>query len=408
MQKKKKNLRFLCLVSVCFLLFFLCSCDKKMDRAQSGMEDSAWDDFVIDLGANMTVTPEGYYAVHDNFLYYISPDFSKNTVLCNKPECIHHDVGIENLFEYTPCDAFFLGRDMGICIDYYDGFLYVKAEDDSGYSDTIYKISLDGSEREKYYKCGQFVNGFAIYEGKVYLGEEYYTAQGKTQKVVRFPIEDPEKTETLFETDQYPEGTLNKMKFYDGNCYFYLFDPAEIKDGGKGSSVYFKIDLESKKVEELYGQSNCILDWNDYGIFAEIQEYSVYNPPKWTGRYYRIHPETGEKTELTGKDFPSIAGNDNFYSMDDRYLYFGSINFGMDTLPPEQQKISVYDYNGKLKAEIPSGDFGNHYWVLPGTERYLFIERLQDGLTSEFYYVDKEKFDGGRIEATKIEFSGRG
>lgn len=398
----KKGMLSLCMISMGVSLL-LYSCDKKAANVQSDM-DAEQNDFVTYTGANMVYTPEGYYALQNGFLYYISPDFSKSTVVCDKPECIHHDLDIENLNEYTVCNAFFLGNPI---IDYYDGYLYIGAGNDVGYGDAIYKLSLDGSERKKYYVSEAHMQGFDIYRGNVYLGEEYYTAEKKTQKITRFPVEDPGKMETLFETDQYPEGTLNRMRFYDGNCYFYIVYSEETEDGYKNGGAYYTIDLGSGEVNQISDQPDCNWAWNDYGILVEMKKF-VGDTPKWTSEYYRIDPHTGDKTELTGEDFVSIDANDMFENMDDRYLYFMTKNWGEEVVPKEQQRIFVYDYEGNLAAEIPSGDFEGSFYVLPGTEQYMFIQMQKDGLTNEFYYVDKEKFDGGRIEATKIEFSGRG
>ena len=43
------------------------------------MEASELDDFITYDGNVMTATPEGYYVIQKDFLYYISPDFQSST-----------------------------------------------------------------------------------------------------------------------------------------------------------------------------------------------------------------------------------------------------------------------------------------------------------------------------------------
>lgn len=219
------------------------------------MEASELDDFTTYDGNVMTATPEGYYVIQKDFLYYISPDFQSSTIVCSKPDCIHNE------------------QDLG-------------------------------------------------------------------------------------------------------------------------------------RTEQFYETSNCRLEWDDYGILTEVQEYISYNPMQWTSKYFHVLPDSGEKVQLTEEDFQSIGTNDMLYNMDDKYIYFGTINIGVDALPEEEQVLTVYDYEGNIKAKIPAGDFGNYYFVLPGTDEHLFITKMNTDGSDAYFYADKSEFDGGIVEAHEINFAG--
>lgn len=406
-MKKQITKSCLLLVSLALLIFTSTSCaDKEAENTgEIGnfelIIDSELDDFTTFSGANVTVTPEGYYIIKEGFLYYVSPDFTKNTIVCSKPECIHNEPDVDNLYEYTACDAYF--QSIEADVDYYDGFLYIKAPD--GRNDVIYKVSLDGSERTVLYRGGQFINMFCIYGGNAYLGEKSYTSEGAVLTVNMFPISEPDNVVTLFETDEYPESELNRLRFYDKYCYFYLYDPGGLEEDG--SSVHLKVDLTDGSIEQMFEQANCQLVLGDYGILAQVDEYIQYNPIEYKSTYYHIPPGSKEKILLTQEDFASVGSGDMLYSIDDKYIYFGTCNGGVNAVAPDEQKVRVYDYEGELAAEIPAEDFWKFYYILPGTDRYMFIQTMT-GIDFEFYYVDKEEFDGGIVEAHKIELAERG
>ena len=112
---------------------------------------------------------------------------------------------------------------------------------------------------------------------------------------------------------------------------------------------------------------------------------------------------------MTEEDFSAIATNDMLSNMDDKYIYFETINSDGGELTAEEQKVKVYDYDGNLQAEIPTGDMGEMFWVLAGTDQYLFIQQrvVEDG-SYALWYVDKSEFNGGTVEPQKIELAGRG
>ena len=401
-MKKKIIRHILLLAGIISAMFLFTSCSNEKTEPEQNFEDLPLDDFTAATSNIMTEAPEGYYIVTGNFLYYVSSDFQESTIVCSKPDCVHNDTDVKNLYDYTSCDAYFFDARQ---IDYYDGYLYVSNWNGTGTD--IYRVSLDGTERTLFYQ-GQVDCMFSIYNGYAYFGEAAYTTEGKIHKLTACPVEDPDKTEVLFETDEYPDATMNRMRFYHGNCYFYLFDSAF--RGEEGDSIYWKINLQDGKAEQMYEQSDCRMEWNDYGILAEVKDYITFDPTtQWTSKYYHIDPDSGEKTELTENDFSAIGTNDAFTNMDDKYIYFRTTDSDGNELTPEEQKIKVYDYEGNLQAEIPTKDVGEMIWILPGTDEHLFIQTTvrEDG-SYALWYVDKSEFNGSTVEPQKIELAGRG
>ena len=209
-------------------------------------------DFVAFLSAPITVSPEGYYILQRGFVYYVSHDFQKSTIVCDKLECIHNDEGVENLMDYYECNAY--AGVGGKHIYYYKDALYVTGDSIKTSGMFLCKLSLDGTERTVLYDKGTEITGFAIYEGMAYVGDKAWKADSVVHTIKRFPLDHPEKEEVLYETAEYPKHTINQMKCMEGFCYFYLFDPEDI---GR-ESVYLKIDLESGETERLHEPKTCI------------------------------------------------------------------------------------------------------------------------------------------------------
>lgn len=388
-------------VVLCMLMLTACSSEQKEEHASAQM--SSENDFVSYGGANMTATPEGYYFMQAGFLYFVTADFSEATIVCDKLECVHNDSGIENYVEYNECNAYFGVMDS--VINYYNGYLYVAGDHPSERGKVISKVSLDGTEKTIIYEFNGEVGGFCIYEGTAYIGNEVYMSDKVDHSIIAFPIEEPEKAEIIYETSEYPTRTMNRMKCMYEFCYFYLYDPAVLGE----DSVYIKLDLDTKKAEMVYEPSYCWIELGEDEEFLQVMDAQSYDPYIWTEEYYLVKDNGNEMTQLTEEDFASIGSRDLIRNMDDEYIYFISINHGGDAVPQAEQKISVYSHDGKPAATISAAEFGAMYYILPGTDEYLFIQvqpttgNVKD--PCRYYYVDKSEFDGGTVEPHLIEIS---
>ena len=78
-------------------------------------------------------------------------------------------------------------------------------------------------------------------------------------------------------------------------------------------------------------------------------------------------------------------------------------------MPEEDYYLRVYEHDGTLAAEIPTGEFGILYYMFPGTEDYMFLETFPEDFNPNspmtFYYVDKSQFHGGIVEPQRIELN---
>ncbi len=409
-----KSIKYVLLI-VLLNCMLLCSCESRPQKEVNNITVEESDDFVTYSGAQMASTPDGYYIMQSGFLYFVSPDFSQSTIVCDKLECVHNDNGVSNLMDYFECNAYFGSSEPIINYNDNDGFLYIAGEDPNSRGQMIQKVSPDGSEKTVCYKTEGNICGFSIYKGKAYVGEESYTADDKIQKVISFPLDKPDDVEEIYKTEDYPNATMNRMLCRNGYCYFYLFDP----EVSENEATYISIDLNTMDSEILYQPSPCRIEVGKERSIIQIKEYQSYDPLIYTSEYYsipakdgelHISSDTSEMQKLTGEDFSCIDEPVLLRNMDEDYVYFISQNYGDQAVPQEDQKIYVYSQDGQLAAEISAAEFGELYYVLPGTKDYMFIQvyPVLDGVFNPaniFYYVDKSEFNGGVVEAHRIDIS---
>ena len=396
------------MVSAAIVLGFLCSLFwmgyRSDGREGFGDDSEITGDFVSFLSTPITVSPEGYYFVQGGFVHYVSPDFQKSTVACDELECIHNDKGVDNLWDYYQCNAYVGVGDNHIY--YYKDALYVVGDSMGKVTKAVFKLSLDGAERTVLYDEGTAICGFVIYKGMAYLADTSWKANSTVHTIKAFPPDHPEKAKILYETTEYPEHTLNQMKCMDGFCYFYFYNSLDV---GR-ENVYLKIDLESGEVEKLYEPKTCRIELGEDVSFLMEQKVISDEPYDKEKKYYQA--KTGEDWEpITEEDFISVGKKDNLRGVDKKYVYFMTDVWleVPEPVPEEDYYLRVYEHDGTLAAEIPTGEFGILYYMFPGTEDYMFLETFPEDFNPNspmtFYYVDKSQFHGGIVEPQRIELN---
>lgn len=402
----------LCGVLACLMLLSCCvftGCKEKAEPDSGKTGEFSQDGFVNYMGSQMIAAPEGYYAFDDAFLYFITPDFKEKTVVCGKPDCPHNTMESKDMMTYTECDGFFPGSGYPN-IAYYEGYLYVLCDSQGGAGDpVIYKVAMDGSERTVFYEGAQFMGGFRIHEGNMYIAELTFQTSGVSNIVKKVSMSDKKDVKVLFEKQDFQNAQINRLDCYGDYCYFYLFGT----EGDTGVR-YYRVDINSGKTDVLFDTQSEIayLYMNDYGVLIEDEKIIPQENEAqvdWKSKYYHIEQGKEDLEEITEEAFPALEGMKTLRGMDDKYIYF-STKHSFNSVPAEEAlKLYVYTYEGELAAKIPSGILeGKLYWVLPGTDEYMFVQVLsgEDDIIAcehyDYYYIDKSQFQGGEAEMKKI------
>lgn len=401
-------------VLLLFLSIFVCttcfsSCDLPPSAGATAIdEEYPQSGFITPSGPQMVETPEGFYSFQGNYLYFTTPDLQKSTVLCGKPECTHNATSITDLYSAAQCNAFFMEPQIG----YYNNHLYIAARNPQAENNdlptAVYRVSMDGSEKELFAECGQFIRGLCVYQGDMYIADVVYEEAGKKDRIRKISMDDPDDIKTIFETTDYPENTLNRFTCYDGSCYFF-FTPGE----QDSTYRYLTVDLETGVSEVLFEADSdlAILYENDYGCIIEDQTVTEKNENGdwlWESSYYRIAPGDTKAVPLTEKDIPLLAENPWLYNLDDTYIYFATMSHSSwsEESWPEDASIYVCNYQGEIAATLPIPDefHGKIFYVLPGTDNYMFVQLFdynEAGRMDRYYYAPKSEFGDGAVVQLK-------
>lgn len=162
-------------------------------------------------------------------LMFYEPESGQAIPLCSRPDCRHNS---------EECNACFINISLDkeeyldSYLQYYDGFLYVIGVDPE-YNVSLYRVSADGSSREKYmhlYKADVTpiqadINSVGeqtdfrypdvyIYQGYVY----YIDSKEMLPKIRRIKL-GTDETEIIFESD-VEHAMLYRMQFYGDYLFF--------------------------------------------------------------------------------------------------------------------------------------------------------------------------------------------
>ena len=316
-------------------------------------------------GINFPVTKseKGYYVfLPNNYLYYIDRKSQAATPLCNKPNCSHNSVD---------CNAYFnlfvnaSGESANI-VQYYDGNLYIVVKDEDAMGNflgnILYKVTPDGSTREKLIEFKDGISHWLIHKGYFYFSQDKFADDIDSSSVYdsfsikRYKINNikskPEESGkvTVSTYQEFYSININTIKinqirndegdvcspfFYNGQLT-YLIDNSDTN----GKFKYF--------TSELDGSNPKLLTEMNYGdnLFANESQLYLQN-----------------FSEDTDENAATESDGDNVKSLD------ASFNEKSSFLIPFECSV----------LNIPQD-----------SDCFIFVQQV-DNMNCEIYFVDKSK-----------------
>ena len=330
----------------------------------------------------LTESGEGFYfvEVYPNglYLYYMPKDTMQPVPLCNKPNCLHgereddpHATLQEIKAKRMECNAYV---DSLKSLSYYKGSLYCVGNFDALSQDlALYKISSDGSQKEKVYSFhfeenydenGNLISStpVAVIVGDVTLhrGYLYYIVQTPEQSVLyRLPFELENKEPEALYTYQSTDGFIRR-EFYDHYLYIGDHDQNQKK-------IYTRIDLETgERIENIniigslsFYEGKAFMNDPQSGIFFSDLECNDIN---------RIpEPCTNVRADVAG---PYILGYDLSEEEIKNNLY----------------KFTLYNGKGEIQGTFSVSSEGEPH-IEGASGNILFLSLVTNG-NREHYYLD--------------------
>lgn len=325
---------------------------------------------------------KGYYYFYNNRLYFWDKETMESILVCIVPDCKHKD-------EY--CNAYFGSYgdklqydflDLGLEIT--DKNIYAIGYERSEVTDFyLYRISRDGTEREKLFYLYSTEKDYYFYEYIMHRGNLYQAVINEERACLEKTSLD-NKVTTIIDLSQYYGVCLDTILGYGDYIYF---DAAwyEDKEQKKLQAKLYRYNVNTDKLEVVLDDFICngyqMVDENCM-IYMEL-DYSIKKMDIRTGKEIILRPTDG-----------------NFFdfSYDGVYLY---INNHYDN------KIEVYNLDGNKIDEIEFYG-GNCYF---GDSEYLFVQDMADKngeLSEEYgtYILDKSQIGSDKKEWKGLEYYG--
>lgn len=377
---------------------------------------------------------DGYYLRHGDYIYYLDELSGEIMPLCSRVDCMHD--GETNQIRKENCNAYVENKsDNSRGISYCNGYVYCLDGTewfDHGETQTLYRISADGSKKEKVYKWAddRRIPCWIIHRDVLYYVEQKFTEKkGKEGTEVL-------ETDTLYAIDltkamSRPEAVytvsseevigpvIAHMKCYGNYLYFILNGDKVMELDGilhtfTDSFVY---DMEKQELKELGipgmqedEQVGGIIFWQDKILFGVVKGYEQ--------DYFK--PEIIYIANLDGTDeevyVEDIMGH-NYYS-DGKYLIKTDASMvvlaslGYVDYDKEEGTYWVYDSNFDLVDSfvlppeihvIDAPRMGN------AKEMYLLYDDVHDPEKWGVLRWDKSgigSYGGGKFDVTVIPYDG--
>lgn len=291
-----------------------------------------------------TACSDGYYTfirrgtIGGNQLMFIDKESKQCLPVCSNVDCLHNN---------DQCDASFgefISR-----VNYYKNKLYTvlieKSVDTGEWIFSLYKISTDGSAREKMFELFSAAGDPIIPEFYIHRGYIYYQISSGEDSYLYMRKLDGEEVKLVYKVENDLSGICTPKGYGDGILFSIMDEDAK-----------YKILYYSQQSDSLYEIADNI-NWS----FAVAGDSVIC-----------IEENTMKKINLTDLNteviLEEIGGNIEL-SSDGKYIYVDNLNMVRED-DYSGRKIDVYDTSGKhldtidLDGQYNTADFGDKEYMI--------------------------------------------
>lgn len=285
--------------------------------------------------------------------------------VCNRPNCSHT---AEN------CNAS-LGFLTGVeFIQYYDGNLYAFGYEGMDISHVdLYRLSADGSTRERLGMIYDFSGDQAAYNAAIHRGYAYVTLclpglDKRTVEVHRLSLSGDGEVETVH-TFEESYGASAFLKAWGNDLYIFLsyFEDA---DGNGHTSDLYRMNIHT-------GETELVMPDCDYDFVAN-EEYLFYH---WNTEIVARNLETQEETVLLDTGYANylVLDGNNLLCDNRRGQWISDVVDGLEVTDPRTMTIiDVTDFSTQKTLVVE--------------DKYCELVALQEDRI--YAVIDKQTTDG--------------
>lgn len=403
--------KYVALIFVIILLF--CGCNENDNVTTKLTNDNLPDyQYMFSGGSRMTSiqkTQGGYYVLSGDFIYYVDEKNMNTVPLCNKTNCMH-----------TPddknCNAHFESLDGTYNMQVYKDKIYILSkelvEDKDGianYKSVLYRLSLDGSEKDKFYTFEKLIYSFYIVDNYIFYDTMSEDEEGSYESNINNSIykksldgnDSPKLVVNYSDYKGHYKYGCTIKNIYKGKLYVYeCYQTVENIEKAKGEEAkqwnFVIIDLKNgKRIKELPMNNNSEENYFA-GICHDKLLRSVINNKKKTETFYLSNLDGSNPKKLFGQKMNKDATVKYEVICDDKYIYSDNVN----DKSAKKRWVEVYNTSGEKLSRVyyPDENTGIHLSV-QGDDNYFWFEN--DGVV---FVIEKTQFlnNNGKLEFKQI------
>lgn len=358
------------LVIIFLSIVCLTACGKYEQEDFGNNYDPDKDAQIFSSERNTVYTENGFYTIADlERIDFIDKETGKQVPLCAKPDCTHED---------ESCNAYFRTP---LVIQIYDKMLYVVAAGSGESTMSLYRLSMDGSERveiKKLYSTEETDTegcalSFVIHRGYGYMVTNWMQKdrRERTQILYRISLDSNDEKEKIYEYKGYVpllyiiQGEKNRL-YVTADRYL----DQDLKEH-ETSSFYFDI---------LKGTTTELPVPNGYGLIGE-KDGELYYYKSDEKILYRMNEDGSGQNGMFEWQY-----SDMLIRRDSSYIYLdNTIAVYENDLPETEQKVIAIDYEGNVVREL--ADMQECGLVWSNGEQLLIRRNGSDGTAYELLDV---------------------
>jgi hypothetical protein len=383
-----KSARIILLFFIPILLSLVFSCCKSVEYNPDKFDFEHDDQYyflkpTISL-CSIAESENGYYffsGANNSYLYYMDKKTMEPIILCNKPDCLHSDEPDGK--KKQSCNAFFFDCHNLI---YYDRNLYMIGIDIDSLDYTLYKVSLDGTNRKKVYTFQEGLQHLIIHRGYIYYDTNDLGTVGKNEnnttnacRVYRLNINRVRNGPELIFEEKGIYGGIQKIAGYKAYiCFmFYKFTDSTLE---RMNTFIYRYTINDNILVMVKDNVGYFTFYNDRIIYSDINKNL-------------------SSCNMDGTDAGIISGITGSPVYADNYIY-------VDNMDLSDEKFIVYDWEGNIVK-----DFDNTIakcTLYGGDDRYFFLEdeysHNEFGNIHTIYMIDKSKLSASAEPIKVFEY----
>lgn len=342
------------------------------------VENEVTDQQLSFVNNRMCESEYGFYYGSCMHMMYYDKDTGINTILCFNSACNHQGDECTGLFNNFLAES----------VAYNGGSIYIAGYEKKSneiYDVYLYRVSLDGSVREKLFRVGTYEMEMSQDPLVIHRGYYYFTDGSGDEdghvSIYRRKLEKDSEIESVYEADKGSFAEISNLVCYEQNLYFeyiYCYDEKE----KKYNFHLMKTDIDS--LETDVAAKDFTVNWYYISDKDKILAYTIDSNIK----EYNLAENKVKSVLDLEKDKDKV----HIFTCDGDYIYF-----------EKNGRVEVYSKDGEKLQDINTnfddliGDF------IYGNKEHLFCFCITNDMKFILYKGNKKLLETGEFKWEKCE-----